>query len=265
MLSSNKIHVAAFNDSKQDIGAKKETLNKDEANNTTEKMPSNPKLNQSNISEMTMHMNKVQSKLVAENTSHKIDKGTHPNVDEFEKDSGNWIEVKQDLSKEPRIDNVENSNADKGSNGSKKTEPSLQTTKHVIPTFFNKKVQEAIYKPLNESGISDISSSSIITTLTPKHSTIKSSTIKVPDATTNNIKNENSFNIPQNPSCGKLGGAAIFQAFGKLSHKLMPNLVANWVTGQNGKHQKEKDKRARIDLGGEFDKEGTEPRIIAGI
>ena len=79
-------------------------------------------------------------------------------------------------------------------------------------------------------------------------------------------ENTSSYIFSKQSTCGKLGGAAIFQAFGKLSHKLMPNLVANWVTGQNGQHQKSKthDKRARIDISGEFDKHGTEPRIIAG-
>ena len=56
------------------------------------------------------------------------------------------------------------------------------------------------------------------------------------------------YRIPANQVCGKLGGAAIFQAFGKLTQKLMPDLVKNWVTGQSGQRRKSYDKRARIEV-----------------
>ena len=33
------------------------------------------------------------------------------------------------------------------------------------------------------------------------------------------------------PQCGKLGGAAVLQAFGRAAHNLLPDLVFSWVTG----------------------------------
>ena len=66
--------------------------------------------------------------------------------------------------------------------------------------------------------------------------------------------------------CGKLGGAAVFQAFGKLADKIRADLVASWVTGKKSTPTAANlsDKRARFDIEGELDKHGTEPRIIAG-
>jgi len=57
------------------------------------------------------------------------------------------------------------------------------------------------------------------------------------------------------PQCGKLGGAAILQAFGRSAHNLLPDLVHAWVTG--GQSNKKKPS-AR------FNDEELEPRIIAG-
>jgi len=57
------------------------------------------------------------------------------------------------------------------------------------------------------------------------------------------------------PQCGKLGGAAVLQAFGRAAHNLLPDLVHAWVTG--GQSNK-KSPSAR------FNDEELEPRIIAG-
>ena len=56
--------------------------------------------------------------------------------------------------------------------------------------------------------------------------------------------------------CGKLGGAAVLQAFGRAAHNLLPDLVFSWVTGGQGT---KKNPSARFD-----DEEELEPRIIAG-
>ena len=32
-------------------------------------------------------------------------------------------------------------------------------------------------------------------------------------------------------SCGQLGGRSVFEAFGRAAEGLLPDLVANWVTG----------------------------------
>ena len=189
-------------------------------------------------------------------------------IDEFEssgfESSEEHVETKPDLLKEPRIDKPD-------------------VIPHLIPTFYNKKVQEQLYTPSNSSSnvtapISDDESNvAKVDYINGVDSTKRISVHKnvtFHEKIQNDMKNKTKtnegvnlanegVNVPRNPnSCGKLGGAAFFQAFGKLSQKLMPNLVANWVTGQNGKHKT--DKRARIELSGEFDKEGTEPRIIAG-
>ena len=274
MLSSNKIHVVSLNDSIKTKIANLEHSNKNRMNITSEAQNSNAKLN---ISEVNLHQNNGENELEIENHALNINKVDNPNNEGVNKNSHNWIEIKADLSKEPRIEKDKNigntkegktpenqANNDPQQSGVNK-EVSSQPTKHVIPTFFNKKIQEAIYKYPNKSSISGSTSSNIVTTTRPPSSTTKISTTTIPNGVIENAIDDVSLSIPQSPSCGKLGGAAIFQAFGKLSQKLMPNLVANWVTGQNGKHQKEKDKRARIDLSGEFDKEGTEPRIIAGM
>ena len=243
-------------------------------NTTSEALNSNNNLN---ISEMKFHQNNVKNELENGNHVLEMSKLDNSNNEESNENSQNWIEIKADLSKEPRIEKDKNIGSTKeGTTPEMKTnkdslqsrvttEASSQPTKHVIPTFFNKKIQEAIYKYPNKSSLSDSTSSNVVTTQKPKSSTTEISTTTTLNEVNENVIDDISLNIPQSPSCGKLGGAAIFQAFGKLSQKLMPNLVANWVTGQNGKHQKEKDKRARIDLSGEFDKEGTEPRIIAGM
>lgn len=56
------------------------------------------------------------------------------------------------------------------------------------------------------------------------------------------------------PTCGKLGGAAVLQAYGRAAHNLLPDLVFSWLTGGQG----QKQKQARLD------DEELEPRIIAG-
>jgi len=57
------------------------------------------------------------------------------------------------------------------------------------------------------------------------------------------------------PQCGKLGGAAVLQAFGRAAHNLLPDLVHAWVTG--GQSNK-KAPSARLN------DDELEPRIIAG-
>merc|ERR550532_1709165 len=57
------------------------------------------------------------------------------------------------------------------------------------------------------------------------------------------------------PQCGKLGGAAVLQAFGRAAHNLLPDLVHAWVTG--GQSSK-KSPSARLN------DDELEPRIIAG-
>lgn len=57
------------------------------------------------------------------------------------------------------------------------------------------------------------------------------------------------------PQCGKLGGAAVLQAFGRAAHNLLPDLVHAWVTG--GQSNK-RTPSAR------FNDDELEPRIIAG-
>ena len=61
---------------------------------------------------------------------------------------------------------------------------------------------------------------------------------------------------PTGSQCGKLGGAAVLQAFGRAAHNLLPDLVFSWVTG--GQSNK-KSPSARLD-----DEDELEPRIIAG-
>ena len=270
MLSSNKIQVVALNDLKDTIGAS----DKSELKNNEGAITSSTKLN---VSEMILHINGSQNNLPTGTQVVKINEIDKLNNIEADKSSSNWIEIEPDLSKEPRIEKDKNVNESEEKGTTTKVlgddpaqsrinnEADAQTTQHVIPTFFNKKIQDAIYNSSNGSDISSHSSSNIDTTSRPHSSITEISTTGSSNSEDENIEDYISLKIPQNPSCGKLGGAAIFQAFGKLSQKLMPNLVANWVTGQNGKQQKDKDKRARIDLSGEFDKEGTEPRIIAGI
>ena len=274
MLSSNKIHVVSLNEFNEAKIDDLKQSDKNKMNITSEALNSNANLN---ISEVTLNQQNDKNDLKVGNHVLEINKLDNPNDEELSKNSQNWIEIKADLSKEPRIEKDENiGSTEEGKTSEKETnKDSLQSgvtkevnshpTKHVIPTFFNKKIQEAIYKYPNKSSFSDSTSSNVATTPRPKSSTPEISTTTISNDVNENVIDDVSLNIPQSPSCGKLGGAAIFQAFGKLSQKLMPNLVANWVTGQNGKHQKEKDKRARIDLSGEFDKEGTEPRIIAGM
>ena len=274
MLSSNKIHVVSLNDSNETKIVDIEHMNKNKMNTTSESLNSNVNLN---ISEVNFHQNNVKNELEIGSHVLEMNKLDIPNNEELSKNSQNWIEIKADLSKEPRIEKDKNIGSTKEGKTPEKEinndflqsgvtkEAITQPTKHVIPTFFNKKIQEAIYKYPNKSSFSESTSSNVVTTSKPKSSTTEISTTTTQNEVNGNVIDDVSLNIPQSPSCGKLGGAAIFQAFGKLSQKLMPNLVANWVTGQNGKHQKEKDKRARIDLNGEFDKEGTEPRIIAGM
>jgi hypothetical protein len=210
--------------------------------------------------------------------------------------SSNWVEIKPDLSKEPRIEKEETSkddHTDKNkldvsgapiSQDISQKEDQTNIPSHVIPTFYNPKIQ-AIYTSDNTSVTSNSSNTSIPESTKGNLSTSNdtknpisediidlqhtnsSSQISELDSSSKIHESTTSYLFPQNPTCGKLGGAAIFQVFGKLSQKLMPNLVANWVTGQNGQHQKNQraaDKRARLDLSGEFDKEGTHPRIIAG-
>ena len=274
MLSSNKIHVVTLNVSSETKLIDLEPINKNKMNTTSEALNSNVNIN---ISEVNFHQKNVKNELEIGSHVLEMNKLDNPNDEELNKNSQNWIEIKADLSKEPRIEKDKNIGSTKeGTTPEKETnkdslqsgvtnEAITQPTKHVIPTFFNKKIQEAIYKYPNKSSFSDSTSSNVDTTSRPKSSTTEISTTTIPNEVNENVVDDVSLNIPQSPTCGKLGGAAIFQAFGKLSQKLMPNLVANWVTGQNGKHQKEKDKRARIDLSGEFDKDGTEPRIIAGM
>ena len=183
-----------------------------------------------------------------------------------------------DLSKEPRIDKIQKPLLPKNENGQilkfdvtdsselSEGDKTIKTQPHLIPTFYTKKVQEGLYTSSNHSSVL---TPSISITVLNNGSSIKNPIFQnnsgISPNDDNNSANENTLSISQNSKCGKIGGAAIFQAFGKLSQKLMPNLVANWVTGQNGQHQKNKQKRARIDISGEFDKEGTEPRIIAGM
>jgi len=57
------------------------------------------------------------------------------------------------------------------------------------------------------------------------------------------------------PQCGKLGGAAVLQAFGRAAHNLLPDLVHAWVTGGQGN---KKTPSARLN------DDELEPRIIAG-
>ena len=62
--------------------------------------------------------------------------------------------------------------------------------------------------------------------------------------------------------CGRLGGgAAVMQAFGRVAHELLPDLVASWVTGGS---QALGGKRARLEVEGEPDKDDVEGRIIGG-
>ena len=199
-----------------------------------------------------------------------------------------------DLSKEPRIDKIQKPLLPENENGQNSNfditdsselsdgDKTIKTQPHLIPTFYTKKVQEGLYTSSNDASIL---TPSISITVSNNGSSVKNPVFQNNSGTSSNdalqgvattplaissndadnSENENALSISQNSNCGKIGGAAIFQAFGKLSQKLMPNLVANWVTGQNGQHQKNKQKRARIDISGEFDKEGTEPRIIAGM
>jgi hypothetical protein len=82
----------------------------------------------------------------------------------------------------------------------------------------------------------------------------------VPSATTHNNNAGLSAQVRSDPGpqCGKLGGAAVLQAFGRAAHKLLPDLVFSWVTGGQS-NKKRLDDRARLD-----DDEDLEPRIIAG-
>ena len=213
---------------------------------------------------------------------------------ELEQHGANGNKFQPDLSKEPRIDKIQKPLLPKNENGQNSKfdvtdsselsdgDKTIKTQPHLIPTFYTKKVQDGLYTSSNDASIL---TPSISITVVNNGSSIKNPVFQNNSGTLsndalqgvataplaispndeNNSENENTLSISQNSKCGKIGGAAIFQAFGKLSQKLMPNLVANWVTGQNGQHQKNKQKRARIDVSGEFDKEGTEPRIIAGM
>lgn len=58
--------------------------------------------------------------------------------------------------------------------------------------------------------------------------------------------------------CGRLGGAAVLQAFGRAADNLLPDLVFSWVTGGQSNQKKP---TARLN---DEDDEQLEPRIIAG-
>ena len=227
----------------------------------------------------------------AENTNSNHAEGEMP----F---SINKNDYNQDLSKEPRIDisqktTKENTNTKETDlvDASFDSQPSDEkdnehSKPHVIPTFYNPKVQ-VMYSPTNDSN--SVTNSSLLITSSSENVSLtdhgtsaqitdnkneqnsnefthKNVSIKIQSSSADDERTEGieSYTIPQNQKCGKLGGAAIFQAFGKVSQKLMPNLVASWVTGQSGSKTSNVNKRARIELSGEFDKHGTEPRIIAG-
>ena len=289
ILSSNKINVGLTNST--------------ELNNSTVLVPYLIGTTQTpllvNHEESSTITNRVVS--VIPNTEIHTNDGTFqnktPNSNNAEDKiavSNNYVDAKQDLAKEPRIDILQKEtveDVDKqesemsnlpsiphAKDGKDKSELQL----HVIPTFYNTKAQ-GMYSSSQNSSISTISHSkneSVTGNKTNEHGTMnisdtnrdnslyKNASLQAqnPNSVTDKNESANSYKIPQSPVCGKLGGAAIFQVFGKLSQKLMPNMVASWVTGQSGLHAKDKikDKRARIDLSGEFDKHGTEPRIIAG-
>ena len=176
------------------------------------------------------------------------------------------------LTKEPRIDIQEQITSNNES----------VAHQEIIPTFYNKKTQIGMYASTNNASTEEPTASKIESSTMPgdKHNndaknddnTILQDTQHLEDGSgETDVHNVEELPTDQpimssNPTCGKLGGAAILQVFGKLTQKLMPDLVANWVTGQNGHREKDKvkQKRARIELEGEFDKHGTEPRIIAG-
>ncbi len=61
-------------------------------------------------------------------------------------------------------------------------------------------------------------------------------------------------------TCGKLGGAAVLQAYGRAAPNLLPDLVFSWITGGQGGGPS----GARNSEGGTGNGEELEPRIIAG-
>ena len=85
---------------------------------------------------------------------------------------------------------------------------------------------------------------------------LNSQPINIPSATNNAGGLPEPRIDPRSNQCGRLGGAAVLQAFGRAAHNLLPDLVFSWVTG--GQSNK-KSPSARLD-----DEEDLEPRIIAG-
>jgi hypothetical protein len=303
MLSSDKIQVSLNNSTNLD--SDKDLL--PHSDSTTENyLVRNNTLSSTGIklpisSESTIDPNSKVILSNSQNTTSDHVSGEEIKSSGYKSDetSSNWVEIKPDLLKEPRIEKEETlkeDDTDKNKlnvSGTPISQDIIQKKdktnipSHVIPTFYNPKIQ-AIYTSDNTSVTSNSSKKSTsipestneeLSTSNDTKNTISQDIIDLqhtnsssqksePDSSSKIHESTTSYLFPQNPTCGKLGGAAIFQVFGKLSQKLMPNLVANWVTGQNGQHQKNQrtiaDKRARIDLSGEFDKDGTHPRIIAG-